>query len=178
MKQKIFFLLLFFVSFTQAQEIYNHTWYLFQINVGGNDVPISYNEEIPIVQANFTQGNPDFFETSACNYYSGDVFVDVNQSTMQFDIDCTMVVCANPNNTDFDNAYSYFFTENNQDVYTYTTAYIDGPPGPDEFILMITKPNGDYIIYSDLQYYFSTPENALQNLQILPNPVTQSFVIT
>ncbi len=177
MKQRIFFLVLFFVSFTQAQEIYYHPWYLYQFNVGGNDFPISYNEEIPIVQANFTQGNPDLFETGACNGCVGEVFIDTNQATMQFDISCTLSECTNSDNTDFDNAYSYFFTENSQDMYTYSFGYVDGPPGPDEVLLWITKPNGDYIIYSDLQYYFSIPENALQYLQILPNPVTQSFAI-
>ncbi len=172
MKQKLLFLALFFMSFSQAQNLHEAPWYFYEFNVGGNNIPISYNEEIPVVQAVFTYGDPYLFETGACNYCGGDVVVDEVNQTMLFSLSCTLSECFNPDNTDFDNAYTNFFTVGSQELYSYNMLIIDGTPGPDEVHLYITKPNGDYIVYSDLQYYFSIAENALQNLQITPNPVT------
>ncbi len=179
MKQVLLSLvLLFLVSTTQAQEIYSITWYLISLNEGGTSITIPNNNEVPYVQANFYQGSPDLFETGACNYCGGDVVIDHNTGTMLFNIACTLSECMDPDNSDFDNAYGYFFTENPQDVYTFYFGYIDGPPGPDETLLWIEKPNGDYVLYSDINYNLSTLENELQDLSITPNPVRQEFTVS
>ena len=179
-KQLVMKKIIFFICILQAQliaaqgDVFNVTdWYLYQVQINDTNIPIPFNDEIPYVQATFIEGSPSTFSTGACNACNGDVIVGFD--TMEFSVGCTLSDCINPDNDTFNALYSEFFQQ--AGIYTYFVFIIDGPPGPDEFILSITAPNGDNLEYSDLQP-LSVAENTLLQSTVYPNPASDVFFIT
>lgn len=176
MKKLVLFLFIGINSFVFSQNIFETNWYLFELNVGGNNISIPSNTEIPYIQANFTY-NTNTFETGACNFISGDVEVDELNSTITFPmgLSITLLECFISDNTPFEDAYYGFL--NTTAPFGYNIIIIDGEGTyPDENILVMTKDNGDYAYFSDLQP-LAVEVNNLIHSTVYPNPASDVFFI-
>jgi len=177
LKKLITLLFLFSAVQSYSQELpFDLDWYLFEINISGQDIPIPNNDELDYIQANFYIGTPDFFETSACNSCDGEVIVEgVSFGTIEYNLSCTLGDCINSDNSYFDNTYLAFFQ--NPNPFDFEIGWIDGLLGPGETILWITAQNGDYVVYTDLQP-LSTEGFSKFEFAIFPNPTEDRFYIS
>jgi len=179
MKKIVIIFFVFFALQSYSQNIFEIEWYLFDMNIDGQSITIPENDEIPFVAANFINDSPDFFETGACNYCSGEVTINDYQGTMVFDnFGCTLSDCFDPENQPFDNLYSSFFMQNTGNSIDYNILIIDGEGTyPDEYILSLVAENGDVVYYTDL-YNLSTPDFIDYEIVLFPNPTQDYFTVS
>ncbi|GEQ84509.1 hypothetical protein ULMS_00170 [Patiriisocius marinistellae] len=181
-------LFLFSVSSVVAQYECNnlaYTYYLKQINAGGINQWIFYNDEVTNVTLTCPDdGNGDFnFVTTFCKTGRANVVSNGNGTVsflnQEFLLDGDS--CVQDDNPAFEDAFYSFFTDDLNDEFTFQYGWIHGgePPGP-EFInfLYIYNSSNEYVYFEDYPNgLLDVNNNTLHSISISPNPAEDLVTI-
>lgn len=158
-------------------EITDRDWYLTEINIGGVTIEIPTNDELIDVPLNFDDLSPHF-RSSVCNSLEGDIERLLNGRDEFFfptGLEQTLIICDLGVNANFEQAYFSFFFDNILEAFAFGLTIVDIPP--DElYLLQLTVPNGDYVIYSDTPR-LGVEDQEKNNFFALPNPVNDQLLI-
>ena len=143
MKKLFLYLLLFCADFLMAQnpQLFEHTWYLQNVIIDGNDNLPPSNEEVEFIEAIFYNNNS--FETAVCASLSG--VLSINADTFYFSSSTvTLIGCGVQANDDYQTLYiNNFFEQTINDNYSYSIEQ-----NGSALQLSIINSNNDTSIYS------------------------------
>lgn len=179
MKTIILIFTLFFsiLSFSQSENLVDITWICTSIVIEGDVIQVPNNDEVIYVPLQMTEDSDPMtedFSSGVCNYLtSGDGNVTYNNPETTFTISQlgqTLITCDMSENGAFESNYFGFFYSNVNTPLSYETINIDGIN-----TLTITTANGDTAHYEE--FNLSVKENQLKDVNIYPNPATESITI-
>ena len=173
--------LVFINSKAQVQEILTQNeWYLYSLNVDGQELFPPVNSEMPSVTLDFIDFNSDIiFESHACNTGNGVVIIDEDDYTFSFvnGVGFTLFLCDLEENNVFDSDYSEFFYSNEENPFNIGIEFIDDPYATEElFRLDINSANGNNASY--FNWILSNEEFSASTFKLVPNPVSDRFYIS
>ncbi|MEP2937541.1 MAG: T9SS type A sorting domain-containing protein [Gilvibacter sp.] len=159
-----------FISQAQVDFLFENDWFLIELNIDGVNIPIPDNAEVALVPAVFSEtSDPDYFETSVCNWLTADILADFEQITFS-NIVVSLIECTIAANTGFEFDYFPFFAAHDDAAFDYSISIIDGPETGDYLLLHITNPDGDNATYTNK--FLSIPESNLSAIKLYPNPTS------
>lgn len=165
------------ISFAQDPRMFNTTWYLQNVVIGGQDHFPPSNSEVPYVGLSIDDTNL-LLETGVCNMGSGTIaFNNFNPSFYFTDgMSVTLSDCDNFQNTVFESTYFNDFFEAGyidiNDLFFYDIT----DDGNGNLSMVITAGNGNQAIYGNQMLStmnFDNPE-----FTIHPNPTHEQIVLS
>lgn len=156
---------LFFIFKTAAQDpqLFKNNWYLEELVVGGIFYPPPSNEEVPFVEASFSQ---DTFLTAVCDALgAGIMYTSTSSFTLNGGV--TILGCKDPANQLFRDLYleTYYLADQATAVFSYTIEPTTGGLKT----LIVEKDNGDTARYGNQLLTINSP--TIPKYIVYPNPV-------
>lgn len=180
MKTIVLFFVLSCTLFCKAQPfdlIFNHPWYLFQMQIDGSTNQIPFNSEVSNAILNFYETSPYTFSLEICQTLSGEITYP-NFDSMSFlsGMSITGNECTIAENITFETSLFDFLQSLIGEELFYDYTFVD--PDPPNNILTIFAPNGNFIEFTEVP-------NPILNLDsfdkkifiIFPNPVTDKIQV-
>ena len=174
--------LVFINSKAQVQEILTQNeWYLYTLNINGEEIFPPVNSEMPSVVLNFDDNliAIDFW-TQACNTGIGAVAIDEENYSFSFldgVMDITLLLCELEENNIFDGKYFELFYANVESPFEIGIEYLDDPYATEEMIrLDVISTNGDSASY--FNWILANDEFSISEYNLFPNPVSDRFYIS
>ena len=172
MKKLLFtvIILMTFKGYSQDPELDDHTWYLQNVIINGEDHFAPVNAEITDITLDFLSEDYDF-NTQMCNNLIGSLNFDDGVPSFTFtDINQTLVVCGITENSVYEQQYFCFYLCNSTNPFTYSII-----PNSDSRTLIVTDVNGDQAIYGSARLHVNEFRKA--EIKAYPNPVENLLTI-
>tara|TARA_R110002072_G_scaffold110599_4_gene238450 strand:- start:6878 stop:7594 length:717 start_codon:yes stop_codon:yes gene_type:complete len=157
--------------------IFDHPWYLFQMQIDGSNNQIPYNSEVSNAILNFYDTTPYTFSLEICQTISGEITYP-NFDTMSFlgGMSITGNECTIEENLIFETTLFDFLQSliDVELVYDYT--FVD--PDPPNNILTIYAPNGNFIVFTEVPNPILSLNSFDQKIfAVYPNPVSEVVTV-
>ncbi len=173
--KKLLYILLFNISalgFAQNPILFETDWFLIELAVDGDGVPIPNNGEINTVPLSLSI---DLLNTLPCNSYSGDVSDFSNDSFKMDNFGILEYNCSLQETQIFEERYTFgFFLDDiaGEKTFNYVLDFGEN----DTRMLTITNPNGDIAIYGNAALGIN--ELDISQITIYPNPANKILILS
>lgn len=180
MKKKYLFFVLLSSLYCKAQPfdlIFDHPWYLSQMQIDGSTNQIPFNTEVTNAILNFYNTTPYTFDLEVCQTLSGEITYP-NHDSMLFPgvMSLSGDVCTIGENIDFETALFNFFQSHIGEDLIYDYIFVD--PDPPNNILTIYSSNGNFVEFTEVPRTILGIEDHYKKLfSVYPNPVSERINI-